>query len=73
MILVKAEIKQKLNAGAREFWINGPAMRQSKGMLAIPEKERFTKLRDLERELLRVATIFLTGHGSFKVTLKLFN
>ena len=42
-------------------------------MLAIPEKKIFTELLDLARKNLLVATMFLTGHGSFKTRLKLFN
>ena len=58
---------------SRDYWINEPGMRHSKDMLAIPKRKTSTKLLDLGRKLLRVISIFLTGHGPFKARLKLFN
>ena len=56
----------------KEFWINQTGMNHSRNMLAIPDPKTAKKILNLGRRRLRITTMFVTGHGSFKARLKLF-
>ena len=61
---------QKLS---EDQWINEPILRHSKSMIAIPQRITSKKFICLSQRKLRVKNVFLTGHETFKASLKLFN